>query len=79
MVPDSTAADRWVRVYATRIGQVVEGVDAFATLLHGRPRPATHGMVDKYSPNCSAAWLYCLGIRNNCQRADDGCVVGGHV
>jgi putative oxidoreductase len=42
MVPDSIAADRWIRVYATRVRQAVQGADTFAAILHGMGVPAPH-------------------------------------
>src|SRR6266478_9882191 len=42
--PISTAADSWIRVFATRVRQAVKGPDTFAAILQGMGVPAPHLM-----------------------------------
>src|SRR6267154_6703894 len=42
--PISTAADRWIRVFATRVRQAVQGAQTFAAILQGMGVPAPHLM-----------------------------------
>jgi len=44
MVAYSDAPDRWVRFYAARVRQAVQGPDSFAAILQGMGVPAPHLM-----------------------------------
>jgi hypothetical protein len=56
------------------------GPDTFAAILQGMGVPAPHhGMVDDTHRTARRPCCTVGGIRDDCQRADDGCLIGSHV